>query len=101
MLFCEDIPHPIADWLREDPAGKASTVERQFSEIVTFLRDRELLHMDGHLGTMRTDMERVYLSDFGLVTSPRFDLSAAERDFAERHAAHDAGYVAMRLINWW
>jgi hypothetical protein len=49
---------------------------------------------------MRTDGERIYLSDFGLATSPRFDLSAAERDFAERHATHDAGYAAMRLVNW-
>jgi hypothetical protein len=100
VLFCEYIPHPIVDWLRENPAGKAATVERQFSQIVSFLRGRRLLHMDGHLGNMRTDGERIYLSDFGLATSTRFDLSAAERDFAERHATHDAGYAAMRLVNW-
>lgn len=100
VLFCEYIPHPIGDWLRDDPAGKAATVERQLSEIVAFLRDRELLHMDAHFGNVRTDMERLYLSDFGLVTSPRFDLSAAERDFAEQHVAHDADYAAMRLVNW-
>lgn len=100
VLFCEYIPHPILDWLREDPAGKAATVERQFSQIVMFLRSRELLHMDAHFGNMRTDGERIYLSDFGLATSPRFDLSAAERDFAERNATHDAGYAAMRLVNW-
>ena len=100
MLFCEYIPHPILDWLRENPARKAATVERQFSQIVMFLRGRELLHMDGHFGNMRTDGERIYLSDFGLATSPHFDLSAAERDFAERHATHDAGYAAMRLVNW-
>jgi hypothetical protein len=100
VLFCEYIPHPIADWLRENPAGKAATLERQLSEIVTFLRDRELLHMDGHFDNMRTDMDRIYLSDFGLATSPQFDLSAAERDFTERHVTHDAGYAAMRLVNW-
>ena len=100
VLFCEYIPHPIADWLRENPAAKAVTVERQLSEIVTFLRDRELLHMDGHFGNMRTDLERVYLSDFGLATSPDFELSAAERDFVERHVAHDASYAAMRLVDW-
>jgi hypothetical protein len=37
--------------------------------------------MDGHFGNMRTDMQRIYLSDFGLATSPQFDLSAAERAF--------------------
>lgn len=100
VLFCEYIPHPIPDWLHENPADKAATVERQLSQIVTFLRDRQLLHMDGHFGNMRTDGERIFLSDFGLATSPHFDLSAAERDFAERHATHDAGYAAMRLVNW-
>lgn len=100
VLFCEYIPYPVANWLREDPAGKAAAVERQLAEMVTFLRDRELLHMDGHLANMRTDGERIYLSDFGLATSPKFDLSAAERAFAEHHSTHDAGYAAMRLVNW-
>lgn len=100
VLFCEYIPRPLPDWLREDPVSKAATIERQFAHIVTFLRGRELLHMDGHLGNMRTDGERIYLTDFGLATSPRIDLSAAERDFARRHACHDAAYASMRLVNW-
>ena len=100
VLFCEYIPHPALDWLHENPAAKAATVERQFAQIVEFLRGRQLLHMDGHFGNMRTDGERIYLTDFGLATSPHFDLSAAERDFAQRHATHDEGYAAMRLVNW-
>jgi len=100
VLFCEYLPHPLLDWLREDPVGKADTVERQLSQTVAFLCGRELLHMDGHFDNMRTDGERIYLTDFGLATSPRFDLSAAERDFAQRHVRHDAGYAAMRLVNW-
>lgn len=100
VLFCEYIPHPITDWLRDSPADKAVAVERQLSGIVTFLRDRELLHMDGHFGNIRTDMERIYLSDFGLATSPQFDLSHEERDFTDQHVTHDAGYAAMRLVNW-
>ena len=100
VLFCEYIPHPLLNWLHEEPAGKANTVERQLSQIVRFLRGRQLLHMDGHFGNMRTDGQRIYLSDFGLATSPLFDLSAAERDFVERHATHDEDYAAMRLVNW-
>lgn len=100
VLFCEYIPHPIVDWLQENPADKAVAVERQLSEIVTFLRDRKLLHMDGHFGNIRTDMERIYLSDFGLAISPQFDLSSAERDFTAQHVTYDAGYAAMRLVNW-
>lgn len=100
VLFCEYIPYPILDWLRENSVAKAATVERQFSQIVTFLRGRQLLHMDGHFGNMRTDGQRLYLSDFGLATSPHFDLSPAERDFAQRHATYDAAHAAMRLVNW-
>jgi hypothetical protein len=100
VLFCEYLPYPILGWLSEDPLSKADPVERQLSQIVGVLRGRELLHLDGHLGNMRTDGTRIYLTDFGLATSPRFDLSAAEHDFARLHATHDADYAAMRLVNW-
>jgi hypothetical protein len=100
VLFSEYIPYPLPGWLHDDPASKAGLFEQQLARIVAFLRDRELLHMDGHLDNMRTDGERIYLTDFGLATSPRFDLSAAERDFAVRNATHDADYAAMRLVNW-
>jgi hypothetical protein len=100
VLFSEYVPHPLRGWLNEDPVGKADTVERQLDGIVAFLRDRELLHLDGHVENMRTDGERIYLADFGLATSPRFELTAAEREFVRRNASHDAGYAAMRLVNW-
>ncbi len=100
VLFCEYIPYSISEWLRENPIGKAAAVERQFSEMVTFLDDCELLHMDGHFGNLRSDGERLCLTDFGLATSSRFELSTAEREFVERHATHDADYAAMRLVNW-
>ncbi|MET8797626.1 serine/threonine protein phosphatase [Nocardia sp. NPDC004568] len=100
VLFCEYIPLALSDWLRRDPSGKAATVERQLSEIVRSLGDRRLLHMDGHFGNLRTDGQRIHLTDFGLATSPLFDLSPAEREFAARHATHDARYAAMRLVNW-
>ncbi|GIM93732.1 serine/threonine protein phosphatase [Paractinoplanes toevensis] len=95
VLFLEYVPYPLFD-RPNDP----ETLERQLFEIVAFLAGRELLHMDGHFGNIRTDGERIYLGDFGLATSPRFDLSPAERDFVARHAGHDADYAAMRLANW-
>lgn len=99
VLFLEHIPYPLVDTLN-DPVGSAETLERQLFEIVAFLRSRELLHMDGHFANMRADDDRVYLVDFGLATSPRFELSGAERDFVERNIGHDAAYAAMRLVNW-
>ncbi|MBK1783437.1 serine/threonine protein phosphatase [Prauserella cavernicola] len=100
VLFSEYLPHPVGGWLRQDPASKAELVERQLAEIVAFLRERELLHLDGHFGNLRTDGERIYLTDFGLATSARFDLSAAEAGFVARHEEHDADYAAMRVVNW-
>jgi hypothetical protein len=99
VLFHEYLPDPLADWL-DDPTGRAETFERQLFEVVAFLRSRELLHLDGHFGNLRADGDRIYLVDFGLATSPRFDLSDAERAFVARHAGHDADYAAMRLVNW-
>jgi hypothetical protein len=99
VLFFEHLPDGLPRWL-SDPIGKAAGVERQLFEIVAFLRHCEVLHSDGHFGNIRADDDRLYLVDFGLATSPRFDLSDAERDFAARNAGHDADYASMRLVNW-
>ncbi|MFI9639104.1 serine/threonine protein phosphatase [Micromonospora sp. NPDC051925] len=99
VLFLEYIPSPLLDWLNE-PAGRVETFEQQLFEAVAFLRSRELLHMDGHFRNIRADGDQIYLVDFGLATSPRFDLSGAERDFVAHHIGHDADYAAMRLVNW-
>jgi len=99
VLFLEHLPDRLAERLA-DPVGEAEAVARQLFEAVAFLRGRELLHMDGHFGNMRADEERIYLVDLGLATSPRFDLSDAERAFVARNVDHDADYAAMRLVNW-
>jgi hypothetical protein len=100
VLFLEHIPHPLLDELSKVPVGSAQTFERQLFDAVTFLRDREILHMDGHFGNMRSDGEQIYLVDFGLATSPRFDLSTVEHTFVAENVEHDAHYAAMRLVNW-
>ncbi|ACZ23187.1 hypothetical protein Sked_32920 [Sanguibacter keddieii DSM 10542] len=99
VLFLEHVPYPVLDRLG-DPSTCAETFERQLFDAVRFLRRREILHMDGHLGNVRSDGEQLYLVDLGLATSPRFDLSAAERDFVGQNVDHDADYAAMRLVNW-
>ena len=99
VLFSEYVPHPLSDWLT-DPLERAELSERRLFDIVAILRSRELLHLDGHFANMRAVDDRVHLVDFGLATSPRFDLSPPERDFAARNVAHDADYPAMRLVNW-
>lgn len=99
VLFLEHLPEPLVDRSGDLLIG-AEAFERQLFDAVSFLRSREILHMDGHLGNMRSDGEQIYLVDFGLATSPRFDLSDAERDFVAQNVDHDADYAAMRLVNW-
>lgn len=100
VLFCEYIPQPLIHWLNEDPANKAETFERRLFQTAAFLRDRELLQLDGQIGNMLTDGDRLYLIDFGLATSTQFDLTSPERDFVESIATHDADYASLRLVNW-
>ncbi|MEU4155168.1 serine/threonine protein phosphatase [Actinoplanes sp. NPDC026670] len=99
VLFFEHLPDGLPHWL-SDPVGRAATVERQLLEIAAFLRNREVLHLDGHFGNIRADNDQLYLVDFGLATSPRFDLSDAEREFAATNTGHDADYASMQLVNW-
>lgn len=99
VLFLEHIPEPLVDESGDLLVG-VEAFERQLFDAVSFLRSREILHMDGHFGNMRSDGEQIYLVDFGLATSPRFDLSDAERGFVAQNVDHDADYAAMRLVNW-
>ncbi len=57
--------------------------------------------MDGHFANLRTDGTDIYLADFGLATSPRFELSPAERLFAEKHVTHDAAYAPCAWSTGW
>lgn len=99
VLFLEYLPDELADWLAH-PLHRAEAVERELFGAVEFLRRNDLLHMDGHFGNMRADDDRIFLVDFGLATSPHFELSDAERAFVAHNASHDADYAAMRLVNW-
>lgn len=99
VLFVEHFPDSLLERLT-DPSGMAEAFERQLLEVVEFLRERQILHMDGHFGNMRADDSRLYVVDFGLATSPRFELTEAERGFIDDHQGHDADYAAMRLVNW-
>lgn len=99
VLFMEHVPDSLLERL-SDPSGMAEALERQLLEAVEFLRERQILHMDGHFGNMRADDSRLYVVDFGLATSARFELTEAERGFVDDHQDHDADYAAMRLVNW-
>jgi hypothetical protein len=107
VLFLEFIPQNLSDWLSaqvaagQDAAVSAcAMVESYLLTDVAFMNANGLLHFDAHFGNIVTDGQRLYITDFGLVTSPRFDLSTEEAGFLLHNRTHDLGYALMRLVNW-
>jgi len=107
LLFQEFIPYNLDNWLSaqlttgQDAAITASAmVESCLLTDVAFMNGQGLMHFDGHFGNILTDGDRLYITDFGLATSTRFDLSKQEIDFLEHNQTHDIGYALMRLVNW-
>jgi hypothetical protein len=107
VLFLEYLPQTLHAWLTsqldagpEATAAACTMVRRRLSADVAFMNANGLLHFDAHFRNILTDGHRLYLGDLGLANSPRFDLSADERDFLVRNAGHDACYVLRELLNW-
>lgn len=107
VLFCEFVPNTLDDWLGDQVrAGRAATkaaiglLEAQLLLAVEFMNAAGLHHFDAHFGNVLTDGRRLFLADFGLATSPSFDLSDQEAGFLVENRTHDAAYGTMRLVNW-
>lgn len=107
VLFQEFIPYHLDDWLAaqlaagQDAAVAAcAMVESCLPADAAFMNGHGLMHFDAHFGDILTDGRRLYIADFGLATSPRFDLSAQEIGFLDRNGTHDMGYALMRPVNW-
>jgi hypothetical protein len=104
VLFSEHLPFTLVDWLPSLPAADLVPaylmVERCLREGVALMNGHGLYHFDLHYGNLLSDGDRLYFGDLGLATSPRFNLSAPEREFLDRHVTHDAAYVARGLVNW-
>lgn len=106
-LFMEYFPVNLHDWLTArvaeggDAAGAAyAMVERELRDGVAFMNARGLLHFDAHFENVLTDGEHLYFADFGLATSARFTLSAAEAGFRREHLGYDRAYTLTHLVNW-
>ncbi|MEV0738050.1 protein kinase family protein [Streptomyces sp. NPDC050549] len=104
-LFMEHLPHTLHDWLpgrlRTGDADAACALVEQGLEAVTgFLREQQLLHFDVHFRNILTDGQQLYLADYGLALSPRFRLTADERDFYNHHLHYDRAYAFSYLVHW-
>jgi hypothetical protein len=107
VLFSEFIPYKLGDWLTAQVAAGPNTVASACAMVesclltdLAFMNANGLMHFDAHFGNILTDGQRLYIADFGLATSLRFDLSTQEAKFLVRNRKHDTGYALMRLVNW-
>ncbi|AZN41359.1 protein kinase domain-containing protein [Paenibacillus albus] len=107
VLFCEFIPYNLHEWLVEKVAIDEKTassaiamVDSNLRSAVSFMNANRLFHFDVHCKNILTDGHRIYITDFGLATSSRFELSESEVEFIERNKAHDGCYVVTELANW-
>ncbi|GAE06783.1 hypothetical protein JCM10914_2959 [Paenibacillus sp. JCM 10914] len=107
VLFCEYIPYNLHHWLTEQVAmgenaanSAIALLDSNLLSTVSFMNENELLHFDVHFNNVLTDGHRVYISDFGLATSSRFELSDSELEFYELNKTHDGCYVVTQMVNW-
>ncbi len=98
MLFSEYVPAPLSLWL-DDHLEEAGRVEEQLITAAEFMADNGLIHFDAHFGNIMTDGETLYVADFGLALADWFELTEAERAFADRHRPHDRAYVTTHLVH--
>jgi len=86
----------------DEPAAEAAItmVHDALRRDVAFMNAAGVFHFDAHLGNILTDGHRLYLADFGLATSPRYELTAAEEGFLARNRSHDPCHTVTRLVDW-
>jgi hypothetical protein len=106
VLFLEHLPLPFAPWftgqLRGTPAERDAAiglVEHDLRVEVATMNGRGLFHFDAHVDNLLTDGHRLHLVDFGLATSPTFDLDDGERAFLHANRSHDVAHTLTRLVD--
>jgi hypothetical protein len=107
VLFLEHVPYNLDEWLisqaaagPEALAAACSMAEHDLRAATSFMNDNGLFHFDAHFWNVLTDGARLYLADFGLATSPRFELSDVEARFLHDHASYDPCLALTGLVNW-
>jgi hypothetical protein len=95
-VLLEHVPSTGNAWLWEHQAEVDVLLGAAF-DIVHRLGDLGIVHFDSHLGNVITDGTTFRLTDFGLAVADRFELSADERRFLDRHRHYDLGMVVAAL----
>ena len=105
-LFLEYVPQNLHDWLSSqitkggDSAETAVVfVDEQLKATNKHMNACGLMHFDAHFENILTDGKQLYLSDFGLALSSKFDLTLAETEFLKQHHSYDQACAAVNLLH--
>jgi hypothetical protein len=104
-LFLEYQPRTLHAWLHEqlrsdDADSACALVEHGLEAVTDFLQKQQLTHFDAHFRNILTDGQQLYLADFGLALSDRFELAPPEGDFYDSHRRYDRAYALSYLVHW-
>ncbi|GAA1971245.1 hypothetical protein GCM10009718_03590 [Isoptericola halotolerans] len=107
LVFQEYVPQNLHEWLSaqveiggEVAERACAMVDHQLRAVIEFMSTRGMQHFDAHFENILTDGERLYVADYGLAISSRFELARDEADFLDEHRGYDRSYTAMHLMNW-
>lgn len=106
-LFLEYLPQVLPDWLERSAHddsqaanGVLAAVEHSLRSGVAFMNASGLFHFDAHFRNILADDQGLYFADFGLATSPSFNLSESESKFLAANRSHDTCHTITRLVDW-
>lgn len=105
-LFLEYVPQNLHSFLSaqiakgDDSAETAvAFVDEQLKTTNKHMNTQGLVHFDAHFENILTDGKFIYLSDFGLALSSKFDLTPAETEFLQQHQSYDQACAAVNLLH--
>jgi thiamine kinase-like enzyme len=84
----------------DDNAEKAvAFVDEELKATNKHMNACGLMHFDAHFENILTDGKQLYLSDFGLALSSKFDLTPVETEFLKQHHSYDQACAAVNLLH--
>jgi hypothetical protein len=97
MVF-EHLLHGAVDWIAGRPDDVVWIMD-DIRRVIAFLRSQDVVHFDSDLFNVRTDGQRAYLTDFGLVLDRQFDLGDDELRFLDHHRHFDDGNLLLSVAH--
>ncbi|HAT7747018.1 MULTISPECIES: protein kinase [Legionellaceae] len=108
LLFLEHFPRNLHQHLKEvlssniselDSINHLEKLNKSFGTALEFMQKKGFLHMDAHFHNILADEDDIYLSDFGLALSKKFDLSMTEHNFVKDHEHYDRCSYSVNLLH--